>query len=300
MKLLAFILISFFACSCHDNSRTGGQVRAEFGTWKILDSTVQFHTYTKTGLLDSTFEVWYHFRNGRADLHLNMLITREYDSVGNLKAEKSFDYLNKSNKWDLTGKNYKKYDSKGNMILDIELDVKNSKSIMSSLNKRIFNSKNQEISRLEVRERFESDPKTLTFDSLLAHFDDKKIAKYDTFLISSSYDGDGFLVTEKFGSPGHPARQIISSTYSQGIKQIAFSTTANGDTNIVYRYEKDGDLIRETRQYMKVLPYSVDTTWYLGNQVVKRIRYDQQTQFKEMKFYKYDVKGNKIGEMTYQ
>jgi hypothetical protein len=300
IKILIFISTGIFICSCHDQSRTGGQMKANFGTWEILDSTVQFHTYKKTGLLDSTLKIWYHFRNNKADLHFNTLVTREYDSNGNLKAEKSFDYSNKSNKWDLTGKNIQKYDSKGNMVLDVELNVKNSKSTISTLNKRMYNAKNQEIVRFEIRRKFEPNPKNWTFDSVLTHFDDKKIAKYDTMVTSSFYDGNGFLVTETFGSPEHPTEQTLSSTYSQGIKQITFSTTEKGDTNIVYRYDRDGDLIRETREYKKILPYSIDTTWYRGSKEVKRVHYDQNSHFKEMKLYRYDVKGNKIGEITYK
>lgn len=299
MKFLIFILSGVFICSCHDHSQTGSQRNADFGSWTIFDSTVQFHTYKKTGLLDSTLKVWYHFRNGNPDMHLNTLITREYDSAGNLNAESSFDYPNKLSKWDLAGRNIKKYDAKSNMVLDVEYDVRNSKNIMSSLSKRVYNLKNQEIVRFEVRRNLEPDPANWTLDSVVAHFNDKKIVKYDTSIISSSYDGNGFLVKETHGNPEHSTEHILYSTYSQGIKQTTVITTANGDTTIVYKYDKDGDLIRETKDYRKILPYTIDTTWYRGTQVVKRVLYFKKSHFKEMRLFRYDVKGNEIGEISY-
>jgi hypothetical protein len=291
--------MSIFIYSCQLNSPAGRRAKLGFGTWDISDSTVQFHKYNKTGLLDSSLKVWYHFKNGHSDLHLNTLVTREYDSLGELKTEQSFNYLSHSNKWSLTSKDIKKYDKKGNIVLDVELDVKNSKNIMSSLTKRLYNSNNQEIIRFEVRQKMELDPPNWTIDSALAHYDDEQVLKYDTSKISYSYDGSGMLVTETYSRPEHPAEETLSSTYSEGIKQSTISTTSTGDTNTIYTYTKEGNLLRETKDYKTYLPHSIDTTWFRGNNKVKSVSYYIKSHLKRLKLYKYDAKGNQIGEITY-
>lgn len=299
MKYLLFILAAFLIYSCQSDSPTSGQAKAGLGIWEIKDSTVQFHKYNKEGLLDSTIKIWYHFKNGNSDLHLTTLVTREYDTLGELKTEKFFDYSSRLNKWKLTGTDIKKYDKKNNIVIDEEFEVKNSKNVLSRLDKRWYNSNNQQIIQFEVRQKIEADPKNWTIDSALAHFNDEQVLKYDTTITKYTYNGSGALVTMTYGSPGHPTDEILTTIYSKGIKQRTVSTTAEGDTSIIYKYEKDGELTRETEDYKRHLPFSIDTTWYKGNNEVKRVSYDTKSHFKMMKLLKFDEKGNQIEEITY-
>jgi hypothetical protein len=300
VKFLLFIFASILIYSCQPDSSTGRQAKAGFGIWKINDSTVQIHKYNKAGLLDSTLKIWYHCKNGKSDLRFTSLVTREYDSLGELTAEKFFDFSSHSKKWNLTGSIIKKYDKKGNLLLEVEHEIKDSRNTMSRLDKSWYNSNNQQIIRLEVRKNIEPDPDNWTIDSVLAHSNDAQAWKYDTTIIKYSYDESGNLVTATYGSPENPTEQVLTSIYSNGIKQRTVSTTADGDTDVIYKYEKDGELIRETVDYRTQLPYSLDTSWHKGNNVIKRISYDTKSHFKLMQLFKYDEKGNQIVEITYR
>src|SRR5579863_1151686 len=101
-RYVAFAIL-IVLCSCCLPSSRRGPAAAGFGDWNIIDSTVQIHSYTKGGLLDSSLEIYYHLRYGQPDLHLNTLVTRVYDMEGHLVEERTFDYRQRTNKWELAG-----------------------------------------------------------------------------------------------------------------------------------------------------------------------------------------------------
>lgn len=193
------------------------------GIYRIVPLNI--NTYTKSGLLDSTLKIWYYYRNGKIAGNLTTLVIRAYDASGKSTEERSFDYLNKVNKWDLTGKNIINYDAKGNLLFDVALDIKNSKNTISRLYKMMYIQNNQEIIRFEIRRRLEPDDlKEFNVDSALAHYNDEKRIQYDTTVVSSTYNSSGNRVTETYSSQGKQTKQILSSIYSQGAKEITYSS----------------------------------------------------------------------------
>jgi hypothetical protein len=61
------LLITIVLCSCNLPSSRRGPAAAGFGDWNIYDSTIQIHSYSKEGLLDSSLEIYYHLRYGQPD-----------------------------------------------------------------------------------------------------------------------------------------------------------------------------------------------------------------------------------------
>jgi hypothetical protein len=296
------LLIMIVLCSCNLPSSKRGPAAAGFGDWNIYDSTVQVHSYTKAGLLDSSLEIYYHLRYGQPDLHLNTLITRVYDTEGHLVEERTFDYRQRTNQWELAGRHVMTYDQKGNLITDATIDIKKSKSTLFRFSKMVYNQHRQEILRFEKMRRIEVDSNEKNLDSAVAHMDDVKIPKYDTTLVSSIYDSTGNLVTQTIGSPGATAESVSYTTYVHGMKTACyFVHAATGDTTLIYRYDKDRGLSREIVVYRMAGPMDgADTCWYRGDKEVKSVRYYYRSRSKLMTVWQYDAKGNEIRQMHYR
>ena len=299
-RYVAFAIL-IVLCSCCLPSSRRGPAAAGFGDWNIIDSTVQIHSYTKGGLLDSSLEIYYHLRYGQPDLHLNTLVTRVYDREGHLVEERSFDYREKTKQWEFAGRHIMTYDQKGNLITDATIDIKKSKSTVFLLTKMVYNQNRQEILRFEKTRRIEVDSNEMNLDSAVAHMDDVKIPKYDTTLVSSIYDSAGNLVTQTFGRPGATAESISYTTYIHGMKTAYYIVhAATGDTTAIDRYDKEGGLTRKVAVYRPTGPMDgADTSWYRSDKIVKSVRYFYQSRRKEMTVWQYDAKGNEIRQMHY-
>lgn len=248
-----------------------------------MDSTVYRHTYTKNGLLDSTIEIWYHFRDGIQDLSLTTLIGREYNEKGLLKEVRTYNYSEEKRTKQLKARNTKEYDIRGNLILNVELEVDGSKSKLSTLSKSSYNSNNQEVVRFGIREDF------------------LHKGHYDTLITSYTYDREGHVVTETYGNPEQQDRSMSTTAYANGMKVATYITKKNGDTTVVYNYTQEGDLVRKTPRYIhEADPRFLDTVWYHGDKVVKSVNLLIDSHQKMMKRRKYDAKGNKIIELNYK
>jgi hypothetical protein len=295
------LLIGIVFYSCHLPSSRRGQAAAGFGYWNIIDSTVQIHSYTKGGLLDSSLQIFYHLRYGEPDLHLNTLVTRVYDKEGRLIEERSFGYLERTKQWKLAGRHVITYDQKGNLVTDATTDTKKSKSTLFHFSKMVYNQHRQEILRFEKVQRIEVDSNEMNLDSAIAHMDDVKMAKYDTTLVSSMYDSAGNLVVQTFGRPGATAKSVSYTTYEHGKKTACyFVNAATGDTTGFDRYDKDGDLTRKVVVYRTMGPFvGTDTCWYRGDKEVKSVQYYYRSRHKQMTVWQYDAKGNEIRRMDY-
>ena len=284
-------------CSCHLPSSNRGQAATGFGDWTIMDSTVYFYSYTKEGLLDSSFQIFYHIRYGQPDLHLNTLVTRMYDEERHLVEERSFDYFEKTKQCLLESRRIKTYDPKGNLITDVRMDIKKSKPTLYWIYRMIYNQHHQEIIRFEKIRRIDLEP---NFDSAMAHMDDIKIPKYDTTIVSSFYDSSGNLVTQTYRRPGESSQDVSHTTYKQGMKMADYIVNSTGDTTVIYHYDKEGDLTRKIMTYKKSgLLDGTDTCWYRGDKEVKSVDYFYHPRSKEMRVWQYDAKGNEIREMYY-
>ncbi|HEV2481036.1 MAG TPA: hypothetical protein VGS79_15270 [Puia sp.] len=279
MKCLVFGVLILMS-SCKDHLKSLDPENPTYPVWNIYDSTAQIHKYLPSGLLDSTLKTWYRFQNGTPVDHIDMLITRTYDAAGKLTEEQDFTYSKRSKKWMLDGKNIKKYDTKGNMILNVSSDIKNSRSTMIEMTKLEYNQNNQEIHRMEIRKDLE-EPSNWNLDSVIAHENDTKPPKYDTTLISSSYDSDGNLVKKIDGNPKNPNTETLSTIYAHGIKKLTYGINPSGDTILDYRYEKDGNLLKQITDYRKpVFDGQSDTIWYSGNRTVKRVDINKKLHFR--------------------
>ena len=276
------LLIGIVFYSCHLPSSRRGQAAAGFGYWNIIDSTVQIHSYTKGGLLDSTLEMFYHIHDGKPHLFLKGLSTRVYDGKGHLAEERSFDYREKAKNWELTSRRVMTYDQKGNLITDAIIDIEKSKSTLFHFAKMVYNQHNQEILRLEEIPLIEDD------------------SRFDTTIISSIYDSNGNLIVQSSRSPGDPAEGVIYTSYKEGIKTAKYIVDDSGDTTVIYRYDKEAGLTREIRTDAKAgRPVYVDTCWYRGDEQVKTVHYVYHPRSKLMIVSQYDAKGNKVRQMMY-
>lgn len=267
-----------------------------------MDSTVQIHSYSKRGLLDSSLEIYYHLRYGQPDLHLNTLITRVYDRQGHLIEERSFDYREKAKKWELAGKHIMTYNQNGNLITDATIDIKKSKSTLFRFAKMVYNQHQQEILRFEMIQRIEDDSNFMNVDSALAHIDDVKIPRYDTTVIATIYDSSGNPVTRTSGRPGARGESVSYTTYIYGMKTACyFVNAATGDTTAIDRYDKDGGLTRKVAVYRTAGRENMaDTSWYQGDKRARSVHYSYQPRSKLMTVWQYDAKGNEIRQINYR
>lgn len=292
------LLIMIVLCTCNLPSSRRGQAPAGFGDWNIQDSTVYIHSFTKEGLLDSSLEIYYHLRYGQPHLLLKGLTTRVYDGKGHLVEERSFDYREKSKKWELTSRRKMTYDQKGNLITDVTIDIEKSKSTLFHFAKMVYNQHNQEILRLDEIPRMEDNPYFMNADSVLAHM--VKIPRYDTTVISSIYDSNGNLVTITSGGPRASGESVSYITYMRGVKTASYIVDNTGDTIVIYRYDKDRGLTRQIRTDVKAVPpVYADTCWYRGDKQVKSVHYSFHPRSKLMIVCQYDAKGNRIRQMSY-
>jgi len=290
MKLYTYLFIIVFT-ACNEPPKNKSQGKYDNPDWRIERKTVQTHAYTNSGLLVSTYKSDSIFFAGNLAAVIKYFIRHSYNKNNNLVKIETFQ-IPKRNKLD--EEKTCTYDDQNNLILEIE----KSNDIIDLIAKKEYNTLNQEIKRVEIRRKLEAGPENWNVDSLAAHLNDKKLPpRYDTTIISFSYNEQGKVNEEQYKYPGEEAIQTISTVFNNGERSFIYRINSKGDTTFVTKYEKDGGLTVKINE-ARINLFLRDTTWYDGTHKIKSVYYDGKMKFADT--YKYDKQGYEIENIRYR
>lgn len=290
MNCYKLILVIVIFTSCNGLSQQKPKSEPSEINWEITRKVIQEYSYTKSGLIDTTYKTEYFYLKGQIGDSIKQFITNDYDN-NNLTRQKEFEIININVLSEDISKNY---DSKNNLILEI----KRTDGVITSITKYIYNNLNQEIKKIEILKALEPYPKNWNFDSAVAHHNDKKShPRYDTSVIKSSYDNQGNLTRQAYCRADEIPVETLLTLYSNGQKSITYGISPRGDTTSVYKYEKEAGLTKEIRE-TKIDPSFKLTTWYDRINKVKEIMISHN--MRSMKTYRYNEKGNEIENISYK
>ena len=284
MKIIGLFLCVEMLYSCNGTSRQKEEVKAIGENLRIKNKTTLSNTYTKSGLLDISYKTDSMFFKGKFAIAISSTIKRDYDNRNNLLTEKTFEDGQAN---ELLEEKIFSYDGKNNLISEID----KSNGITISITKMSYNEHNQEIKRIEMRNKQADDP---TLD-----LKDQSNPLFDTLVIANFYDQQGNLIKQTNSNSSNVVQFNLFTFYTNGQKTIGYEVDENSDTMTIFKYKKVGDLIEET-VVPKPEPNTYITTWYDGKKKVKSVFYDSNINKKIIEIYKYDENGNEIEKITYE
>ncbi len=291
MRLLNFLFLITLLVSCNNKNKKQTLQSTTEEKWEVTITENETNTYSKSGLLDTTYQTeTIYFHNQIASVFKSFIL-RIYDTVNNLKDEKTIQVL-EHNK--LSKERIMKYDIKRNLKEEIIY----SDSVCDAVTKRIYNNLNQEIRRMEIYRIPKANPRGWNADSIVAHYYDKKPKReYDTTLITSLYYKNGGLMEELYSRLDGITNETLMIIYSNHKKILTYGINSKGDTVSCTKCVKDGNLTKETKED-KINSFVYKETWYDGDKKVKEIEYSRNKNCKRMETFKYDIKGNEIENIS--
>ncbi len=243
--------------------------------WKLRTRNVQRHTYTKEGLLDSSYETLYFDVGGRM-FSGKSVKQRQYEGR-KLVDEKEFTMKEDGSRY-LSGETICKYDPKGNKIA--ETRKMEGETILRTFCQ--FNDKGQVLQKLTVSGSLGSRGAGDSTNSIYI------------------YDAAGHQISDIITHPLEQGRMVRMILYKGGEKQSEFEIGPEGDTLEESRFERDGELEKEVPLLPR--PDGLDTVWYRGERIVKIIRHMDliRKKIRTKTVYEYDEKGNKTASFSYE
>lgn len=242
--------------------------------WEITAKTVTKHTYTNTGLLDTSFITKYTYVKGE-ELNKEMSMTlREYDTHNNLISYQTYLLL-PDNKTEMVQGYFSAYDKFNNLI---------SYSIRS---KGVDNGEKYLKEYNEQKQLIKSTAITKNFDTG---------SSFDTAITTFTYNADGNCTKETTTNTRNELQEIKAITYAGKEKVMSYTTNDKNETGAIFHY------VRREKLLLQILndkqSETIDTAWYDGEKEIKYVSRSQSMRFKfEMK---YDSKGNEIESVSYK
>ena len=284
MKVIRLFLFATLFYSCNETSQSKEELKAIDENLQIKNKTTLRHTYTKSGLLDSSYKTQSFYIKGKFALALNSIIKRNYDSKNNLLTEKTFDDSQTNY---ISEEKIFSYDAKNNLISEIDRFDWGTRSII----KKYYNEHNQETKRIEIQNIQEYNPD--------GSVNDQSSPQYDTTIKINFYDPQGNLIKQTTSNSNNVVQFTLFTSYSNGQKTFSFELDENSDTLTTFKYKKVGNLIEETT-VPKSDSNSYLTTLYDGNKKIKTVFYDSNVNKKFIETFKYDQKGNEVENISYE
>jgi hypothetical protein len=284
MKIIRLFLFAALLYSCNGTSQPKEEVKAIDENLQIKTKTTLTHTYTKSGLLDSSYKTQSFYLKGKFALALNSIIKRDYDSKNNLLTEKTFDdsqtnYLSEEKTFS--------YDAKNNLISEIDKLDWGTRSIII----KYYNEHNQETKRIEIQNIQDYNPD--------GSINSQSSPQYDTSIKVNFYDPQGNLIKQKSSNSNNVVQFTLLTFYSNGQKGFSCELDENSDTLTTFKYKNVGNLIEE-KAVPKSDPKSYLITLYDGNKKIKTVFYDSNINKKYIETFKYDEKGNEVEHISYE
>lgn len=271
--------------SCTEVSQPIAKSTETTKEWQTTFVRRQKHSYTQSGLLDSSYQVEEYYVNGQLGARTNFLVVRSYDSRNNLIKEKTFQLIDK--KKVASEETLFEYDTKNNLIIKKNI----FQNVLSEMSKFKYNELGQKVEEVKINKQPNIVPENWNVDSALVHQSDKKIYHYDTLRISYNYDENGNL-----------ARQLKKTTnnidtlvtgFAKNSKTLTWDINSKGDTVSITKYQKDNNLIIEIRND-KMNKIYTDTTIYDESRKLQSVSINRIANYRHKITYKYDKKGNEI------
>ena len=288
MKFNIILLTTIFFISCNGTSQHLEPQKTSVQKWQVAQVLTQVHSYSKSGLLDTTHRVQDVYVDQVSGVVMNFLITREYDNRNNLTSKKIFQVFKMSN--ELSEEILYKYDAKNNLALITE----KFENVVSKIIKNTYSDQNQKIEEIKIQKRFEEHAEGGNLDSAIAHQGDRKNPSYDTSIILYRYDVKGNLTDKIYKNSTH-----YVTLYSHNKKTLIYGINQKRDTISVTNYKRNGNLITEIIHDKKNILYT-DTNLYHGDKLIESVSIDIRMNFKRRETYKYDNKGNEIENISYK
>jgi hypothetical protein len=275
---LAFFLLALL-CSCRGNIKIDTPDTATENDWLIADSIISLNTYSKSGLLDTTYETTYLFQSGLLDDSVKGITTRQYDKT-NLIHEKGFD-LNENGQASLFNEILKKYDLHNNLISEVIY-------VKGELRHSIENRYNP------LGEKTE----TIYIDLSEKRRPNKNAAPYDTSLHLFKYDSLGNIATTIITDNHIATREITTMTYDGKNKKQSYTRSIAGDTLSRGTFMKENEFDKAIMRINKI--GLTDTTWSQYGKVCKSISYNTKTHSSYKATYTFNLKGDETASLHYK
>jgi hypothetical protein len=265
MKVIGLLLSTALFYSCNGTSQQKGHEKKIDENLEIKNKTTLTNTYTKSGVLDTSYGTNSIYLKGKFVIATNFIITRNYDSKNNLLTEKRVDV------------------SETNGLLETGITI--------SITKMYYNEHNQETKRIEMHNTQADNPEL--------DFKNQSNPQYDTIIKVNFYDSQSNLIKQITSNSNNEVQFSLLMFYSNDQKSFSCELDENSDTLTTFKYKKVGDLIEET-VVPKSDPNSYVTTWYEGKKKIKSIFYDSNVNKKFIETFKYDEKGNEVENILYE
>jgi hypothetical protein len=265
MKIIRLFLFAALLYSCNGTSQQKEELKEIDENLQIKNKTTLTNTYTKSGVLDTSYGTNSIYLKGKFAVATNFIITRNYDSKNNLLTEKRVEV------------------SETNGLLETGITI--------SITKMYYNEHNQETKRIEMHNTQSDNPEL--------DFKNQSNPLYDTIIKVNFYDLQGNLIKQITSNSNNEVQFSLFMFYSNGQKSFSCELDENSDTLTTFKYKKVGNLLEET-VVPKSDPNSNFITWYEGNKKIKSIFYDNNVNKKFIETFKYDEKGNEVENILYE
>jgi len=287
--LLLFIIFS----SCNGTSQTKQLSPSANENWEISNRTIQTHTYTKSGLLDTSYSTSFFYIKG-VPVDTNKSVTvRRYDTKNNLVNEKTL-LLSNNLPDKVTMETNKKYDDKNNLIYFMS----RSEGVNYDRSQKAYNGQNQEIKSVDISQIMEDFPSGTDIDSIALQKEQTKKPFFDTTINTYYYDDNGNMIKWIIANTKGEIKRTQVFIYADSEKEAGYELDKNGDTTTVFKYLEDGELTKEIVNRKEV--ESADTTWQKGDKIIKVIGHSEKFHIKTKIEIKYNDKGDEIESVSYK
>jgi hypothetical protein len=293
MNLYKILLVLIILSSCSGTSQTKQLSTSVDENWEIAYKTIQTNTYSKSGLLDTSYSTSFVYMQGMLVDTSKSITVRKYDSKNNLISEKTF-LLSNNIPSKLLSEAIKEYDEKNNPIYIMT----KSEGVNYDRSRIEYNNNNQEIKSVDIFQVMENASESMDIDSIALRKKDTKKLTFDTTINTYNYDDIGNLIKWISSNTKGEIEKTNVTIYSGKEKTSGYALDNNGDTTVTFTYIKDGDILKEIAKTNE--DGGVDTTWQQNDKVLKMIGHSEKFHFKTKMEIKYNDKGDEIESISYR
>lgn len=288
---ILIVLLIFSSCKGQTGGTDSKNKKEEI--WEITNKTIKIHTYSKFGLLDTSFITEYFYNSGLEVDKKKSITIRKYDNNNNLILERTYS-LSSNGQKKIVRELIFEFDKFNNAI---SMHVKSEGIDNGEKSIKEYNKQKQLIKDIQVFRKFNSYSEDIDIDTIAKHFEeDNKKLKFDTIVTTFTYNTDGACIKEISFNTKNEVQKTRTIVYVGKDKIASYDINTNNDTTSSFSYIKDGNLLM---QILKVKEFgSSDTAWYDGKKEIKFI--SRSPIFKLKTEIKYNEHGDEIESITYK
>lgn len=290
MKPISSLLLSVLLFSCGATTSKSDHVD-QSDNWQKSNHVYTVNTYSKSGLLDTSYKTTYLYQDGMLVDTFKSIIVRQYKN-STLTNERGYT-LSPNGTKSLSHELIKQYDAKGNLTLQIN---KMSGDIVSKTTMK-YNNQGQIVEAINLFQILEDNPNDYILDSAVLHQSDKKSLRYDTTIITYQYDDKGKEIKTVTANTRGEIQKVSFSKYSGDELSLSFDLAPQGDTLSTITYLKEGSLIKQIADFKEM--GSVDTMWLDKGKVIKVIGGSTKMNMRYKHISVYNDKGDEIESISY-